>query len=165
MSASFKQEKKIFLRPGQVFFTNRPSVVTTVLGSCVSVTMFSADHRCGAICHAILPEEKDPGDACRYVDSSIMKMLRAFSRNGIDYSRIEVKLFGGSDVLPVVEAGKQRATVGQQNIEAAMRVIERERLNLAASDLGGVRGRKILFRTHTGEILLKRLHRVERPTP
>jgi chemotaxis protein CheD len=137
-------------------------VVTTVLGSCVSVTMFSAEHRCGAICHAMLPEEKLPGDACRYVDSSIMKMLRVFSRNGIDLSRIEVKLFGGSDVLPVLETGEHGATVGRQNIDAALRVIERERLSLAASDLGGLRGRKILFHTHTGEILLKRLQRIER---
>jgi chemotaxis protein CheD len=163
MSASFKQEKKVFLRPGEFFFSDLPSVVTTVLGSCVSVTMFSAEHHSGAICHALLPEEKDAGDACRYVDSSIMKMLRAFSRNGIDHSRIEVKLFGGSDVLPVVDVGKQGTTVGRQNIDAALRVIERERLNIAASDLGGVRGRKILFHTHTGEILLKRLNRIERP--
>lgn len=164
MSPSSKQEKKIFLKPGQVYFSHLPSLVTTVLGSCVSVTMHSADHRCGAICHALLPEGRDAGDPCRYVDSSIMEMLRAFSRNGIESSRIEVKVFGGSDVLPVVEDGTPRPSVGQQNIDAALRVIERERLHLAASDLGGTRGRKILFRTHTGEILLKRLHRIERST-
>ena len=37
----------------------------------------------------------------------------------------------------------------------ALQVIEDERLVLAASSVGGKRGRKIYFYTHTGEVLLK----------
>lgn len=155
--------RKVYLKPGESLFAGRPTVVTTVLGSCVSVTMFSVAHLYGAICHAVLPEDNAQDEAYRYVDSSIMDMLRKFDRHGIKRSQIEVKLFGGSDILPVNDSTRERcATVGTQNIETALRIIGRERLRLVASDVGGEQGRKILFHTHTGEILLKRLRKMTR---
>lgn len=161
MSSAVAIPTGVYLKPGDIYFSLRPSVVTTVLGSCVSVTMFSPEHGCGAICHAVLPEGRDPGAACRYVDSAIKRMLRSFERRGIDPLRLEVKLFGGSDVLPSYPKRDAGMTVGRQNIESALKVLEQHRLRVTASDLGGPRGRKIVFFTHTGEILLKRLHRME----
>lgn len=161
MSSAGAEPARIYLKPGDIYFSMRPSVVTTVLGSCVSVTMFSAGHGCGAICHAVLPEGKDPGDTCRYVDSAIKRMLRSFERRGIDPLLLEVKLFGGSDVLPACPQREAGMSVGRQNIESALKVLEQQRLRVTASDLGGPRGRKIVFFTHTGEILLKRLHKME----
>jgi chemotaxis protein CheD len=148
---------KVFLTPGEIYVSQRPSIVSTVLGSCVSVTMFNSERRIGAICHAVLPEEKTPGEAFRYVDSSILVMLKSFDRNGISRCEIEVKLFGGSDILPNDGGNGKKKTVGRQNIEAALRAVERERLRLVASDLGGTQGRKIFFNTYSGEIFLKRI--------
>ena len=153
---------KVYLKPGELYFSARPAIVSTVLGSCVSVTMFNRGRSVGAICHAVLPEEKSPGEAFRYVDSSIRIMLRSFKRHGIHSSEIEVKLFGGSDVLPHDDDRDRGFTVGKQNIEVALDVIEKEGLLLITSDLGGTQGRKILFNTHTGEILLKRLRKIKR---
>jgi chemotaxis protein CheD len=154
--------ENIFLKPGEVYFSERPSIVSTVLGSCISVTMFSPERHIGAICHAVLPEERASGEAFRYVDSSILTMLKGFDRYGIPRSRIEVKLFGGADMLPATPFKTREGSVGRQNIEIAMRVVEREKLRLVASDLGSTHGRKIFFNTHTGEILLKRLGKVKR---
>ncbi|HET6419952.1 MAG TPA: chemotaxis protein CheD [Geobacteraceae bacterium] len=163
MNRADERDRKVFLKPGESYFAERPTVVATVLGSCVSVTMFSAERHCGAICHAVLPEENAPGEACRYVDASIMDMLRFFDRRRIKRSQIEVKLFGGSNILPASDVSRGRgASVGSQNIETALRIIEREQLRLVASDVGGDQGRKILFHTDTGEILLKRLGKIKR---
>jgi chemotaxis receptor (MCP) glutamine deamidase CheD len=52
-----------------------------------------------------------------------------------------------------------RASVGQLNICTAFQVLEMERLRVAASDVGGLRGRKILFSAHTGEVFLRRLRK------
>jgi chemotaxis protein CheD len=153
---------KIFLKPGEIYFSEQPSIVSTVLGSCVSVTMFSPERHIGAICHAVLPEEREAGEAFRYVDSSILTMLEGFDRYGIPRSHIEVKLFGGAEMLPPGPVRRKDSSVGRQNIEIAMQVVERENLQLVASDLGGVHGRKIFFNTHTGEILLKRLRKARR---
>lgn len=149
----------IVLKPGELYATERPVLVTTVLGSCISVTMFCRTRRAGAICHALLPSSagRDDGNEFRYVDTSISAMLRRFSAWGIGQWELEIKVFGGSDMLASVEGSGHG--VGRQNIEMALRVIEAERLALIASDLGGNRGRKLFFKPHTGEVLVKRLAR------
>lgn len=152
----------IYLRPGEHFFTVTPAIVSTVLGSCVSITMHNPKDQMSAICHAVLPEEIISGEPYRYVDSSIAAMLRMFDRYGVAKSDIEVKLFGGSDILPPSENCYREMTVGKQNIIQAQQSIEREQLKLLAYDVGGTLGRKLFFHTHTGEIYLKRLRNVTR---
>ncbi len=89
-----------------------------------------------------------------------MRMLEWFLQLGVEREEIDVKVFGGSDMIGCTEM-KSRATVGQQNISKAFQVLEMERLRIAASDVGGQRGRKLFFSTHTGEVLLKRLRKSE----
>jgi chemotaxis protein CheD len=69
---------------------------------------------------------------------------------------VRVKLFGGADVLLVVNAAA-RPTVGALNCEAALRVLEEKGFEVVASSLGGTTGVHIKFNTETGEVLLKRL--------
>jgi chemotaxis protein CheD len=147
----------IYLKPGEHYFTASPTIVSTVLGSCVSITMHNQEYQMSAICHAVLPEEIIPGEPYRYVDSAIAAMLRMFGRHGIYKSDLVVKLFGGSNILPPSQNSYRDMTVGMQNILSAQQIIKNEQLNLLASDVGGTRGRKLFFYTHTGEIYLKRL--------
>jgi chemotaxis protein CheD len=148
---------KIYLKPGELHFAVTPTIVSTVLGSCVSITMHNRQYQLGVICHAVLPEELAPGEPYRYVDSSVAAMLRMFARYGIAKSDIEVKIFGGAETLPLYEKSSHTVTVGKQNILRAHQIIEKEHLKLLASDVGGTRGRKLLFYTQTGEIYLQRL--------
>lgn len=146
---------KVYLKPGELHFAATPAVVTTVLGSCVSVTMFDRLSGTAAICHALLPEGPR-SDAFRYVDSSIIHMLEMFAAHGVNRQRLEVKVFGGADMLG---AGGRRVGVGRRNVEIATLVLAANGLTVAAQDVGGTRGRKLFFVTHTGEVFLKRLRR------
>jgi chemotaxis protein CheD len=157
----------LYLKPAEIYMADSPSIVKTVLGSCVSITMFNHRLKVGAICHGLLPHCKGKTrckGACnagfKYVDCSIRHMLEQFSSLGIGHREIEVKLFGGADMFRT--GAGERETVGAQNTQTALRIIEKEHLNLCKTDTGGDRGRKIFFYTHTGEIFLKRLGRSER---
>ena len=155
-----------FLKPGEMFIGENPTLVTTLLGSCVSVTMYSQRFKIGAICHGLLPSCKgkrrcDCTDSFRYVDCSIRQMMKGFHQMGIGRGEIEVKVFGGSDMFSADEKPGIGIAVGAQNVEMALTMIEREELRLLVSDVGGYRGRKIIFYTHTGEVLLKRLNERE----
>ena len=159
----------IYLKPGDICISDKPALISTLLGSCVAVTMFSRRLRAGAICHGLLPSckgkkpcecDKYCREGVRYVDCSIMRMLGWFMQNGVAREDIDVKVFGGSDMLSLPE-GTAKVSVGQQNIAVAFRVIEKEMLRVSASDVGGPRGRKIIFSSVTGEVLLKRLHKSE----
>lgn len=155
----------LFLKPGEMRICEKPTIVTTLLGSCVAVAMYNERLRVGAICHGLLPSCKNaqPCDGqCpekfKYVDCSIRRMLEVFHKRGIVQSEIDVKVFGGSDMFKVNDRASKSSSVGRQNVEKALQIVDNEGLRIIATDLGGLRGRKIYFYTHTGEVLLKRLN-------
>jgi chemotaxis protein CheD len=135
-------------------------ILHTILGSCVSVTFRSAKLGAGALCHGVLPR-CPPGsvapDGFRFVDFSIRYLAEQFHSLGASRQELEVKVFGGADVLPVSAGRMAKATVGALNCEAALEVLRELGFNPAASDLGGPRGRIIHFDTGTGEVRVYRL--------
>ena len=154
----------VFLKPGEMVFSLEPVQVTTLLGSCVAVTMFSPRLRLGAICHALLPscrrEHSCGNQECgKYVQCAIELMLGQFTTHGVLVSEIEAKLFGGSDMFDTVEG--RRLSVGRQNQEMALKTLEESSVRVLTRDLGGPRGRKIIFHSHTGEVFLKRMRKTE----
>ena len=154
----------VYLQPGEVYYSERPTLVMTVLGSCISVTMFNLRLGFGGICHVLLPKcrtETCAGvcdEAYRYMDCAIKGMIGQFAGKGSDPGQIEVKIFGGSDIL-MVDGHEKYVSVGKQNIEVAKRIFLEEGLKVRASHVGGTQGRKIFFFTHTGEVLMKKIHR------
>jgi chemotaxis protein CheD len=150
---------RIYLKPGELVTTHEPAIITTILGSCVAVTMFSKRLRMGSICHAMLPKNppSNGSDTFRYVDSSILYMIEKLLLVGVRKDEIVVKLLGGADVLDRIDG--RTISVGQQNIRQAVEIIRKEGLSLAACDVGGQFGRKIVFYGHTGRVLLRRVNR------
>jgi chemotaxis protein CheD len=158
----------ISLQPGEFHLSRNPSILQTILGSCVSVTFWSPRLRTGAMSHGVLPRcpallplnSNIVAEGCRYVDFSIRYLVEQFELLGVSRDHIEVKLFGGADVLPVA-ARPGKPTVGAQNCQVALQVLQEEGLLVRASDLGGVRGRTIHFNTGTGDVFLHRLGKLD----
>lgn len=158
----------VHLKPGEMFISGKPTLVITVLGSCVAATMFCRRSKTGAICHGLLPACKKSGpcdgsclEGFRYIDCSIMRMVDEFSKRGIGPAEIELKLFGGADMFDSYVIANRDQTVGRQNIRMAQKIVEQEHLRISKSDLGGHAGRKILFYTDSGDVFLKRLGKGE----
>jgi chemotaxis protein CheD len=154
----------VYLKPAELCITDKPSVVRTVLGSCLAVTMFNPRLRVSAICHALLPqpdqhdaENETPIDRLKYVNSVIPEMLAKLKEYGVEPNEIEVKMFGGADMLNSKAERTSNQPVGRLNILKATNILDTHGLRVSISDVGGTMGRKIFFYTHTGEVLLKRL--------
>jgi chemotaxis protein CheD len=152
------------LQPGELYLARGPAILRTILGSCVGVAFRSARLGAGALCHGVLPRCPavwPPGfgvaDGFRYVDFSIRYLVKQFEALGACRGELEIKIFGGADVLSPSGSGLDRPTVGALNCSAAAEVLAEEGLTVSASDVGGVRGRRIHFHTGTGEVLVHRL--------
>jgi chemotaxis protein CheD len=152
------------LQPGELYLAWTPAILRTILGSCVSVTLWSERLGVGALSHGVLPRCPpsqppgfNPSDGYRYVDFSIQYLAQQFDSLGARRDELEVKLFGGADVLPIVSTYAERPTIGALNCRAALETLAEEGFTVIASDLGGVRGRKIHFHTGTGEVLVQKL--------
>ena len=158
------------LQPGELYLARSPSILRTILGSCVGVSFWSARLGAGALCHGVLPrcptflpKGFSLSAGYRYVDFSIRYLAQQFDSLGAHRDEVEIKLFGGADVLPVT-GRRNRPTVGALNCMAALEVLEQKGFIVSASDLGGIRGRRIHFHTGTGEVLLQRLKAWRDPT-
>jgi chemotaxis protein CheD len=149
------------IQPGKLYLARSPMVLQTILGSCVSATFRHAKSGAGAMCHGVLPRcpaGADPAELHRYVDFSIRYLIRQFDSLGAIRAEVEVKLFGGADVLQIPPSRTGKATVGAMNCEVALEVLKEEGFTVSASDLGGKVGRTIHFDTATGEVLVHRLN-------
>jgi chemotaxis protein CheD len=152
---------ELYVQPGESQLVRKPAILRTVLGSCVGITFLIPRLGIGALCHPMLPRYPAKPHAGvvagrRYVDFAVCDLARQFDSLGVDRGEVEVKLFGGGDVLMVNDEAC-RPTVGKLNCESAMRVLHEQGFEITASSLGGVTGLNILFNTNTGEVRLKRL--------
>ncbi|BBD09600.1 chemotaxis protein CheD [Desulfovibrio ferrophilus] len=147
----------ISLGVGEGVIAGKPTAVSTVLGSCVAVTFHDPVRRLGAVFHALLPNwgdypnSKNPGEF-KYVDAAIQHFANAMYLQGSSRANVVCKVFGGANAM-----FKEQFGVGQRNVLTAFKTLEGERLRVVASDVGGNRGRKLIFITHTGEVFMKRL--------
>ncbi|EMG37267.1 chemotaxis protein [Desulfocurvibacter africanus PCS] len=146
----------LMIAAGGVFV--EPTTVQTVLGSCVSVTFHCPVRHIGGIFHALLPRAADyPRDnpastPYKYVDTAILAVLDGLEKQGVRRQGLEAKVFGGS-----CGNQDQSSGVGLRNVEVAFETLERCRVRVKAADVGGRRGRKLLFMSHAGDVYVKRL--------
>lgn len=145
----------VFLKPGEVVVTREPALITTVLGSCIAVTMFSPAAGTGAICHAMLPGGSGQSNDLRYVETAVAYIYRMMIVSGIPDDLV-VKLFGGAAVLET-GAPESRKTIGDENISSAENVLAMFNLSVAARDVGGNRGRRLYFCTRGGDVFLRKV--------
>ncbi len=164
MNSSSHDLPVIYLKTGELYFSEQPATVITVLGSCLAVTLFHRRTGTGAICHGLMPECRERAGCsseCRepgkYVECAIQWMVNRFRRKQVMLRETEVKVFGGSDMFDAARNGKGGIPVGKLNITMAMKRLELEGLHILSIDVGGAQGRKLFFDTGTGEVLLKRL--------
>jgi len=153
----------VYVQPGESHLVRGPAVLHTVLGSCVGVTFRHEGLEIGALCHPMLPHrpchvrgQLDVAAARRYVDYAIRDLAAQFDSLGAKRAEIEVKVFGGADVLQVRDDAL-RPTVGRANREMALEVLRSEGFQVMAQQLGGPVGFHIDFYTATGEVRLRRL--------
>lgn len=144
----------------------RPSLIHTILGSCVSVTFHHPGTAYGGIFHAFLPvaaryEATDM--VCqpyKYVDTAIGMICRRFTGFGVPLEEVACKVFGGANAL-----FDETSAMGPQNVEVALTVLNARNLRVTATHVGGDSGRKLVFVTHTGEVFLKMLRRTSCAQP
>jgi chemotaxis protein CheD len=154
----------VYLKPGEYYFGDQPVQIHTVLGSCVAVSMFHRRTGLAALCHTLAPDCRS-AVACQkrcdrpyhYVSCTIPSMIRSFSARMIPASDVEVKLFGGAALIDAPEGDAHGSSVGMMNIAAARNSFQKLGIILKASDVGGRCGRKIIFDTRTGDVLVKRM--------
>lgn len=147
-------EKTIYI--GEVFASREPTIIKTLLGSCVAVCLWDPVARVGGMNHFLLPRalQESTDDPARFgvhaMDLLICEMLKA----GADRMRLRAKVFGGAHVLAIAE---DEDGVPSQNITFALEFLKREGFKLTGSDLGGYLPRRVHFQSDSGRGFVQRV--------
>jgi chemotaxis protein CheD len=164
MPHSLSEKPVIHVHQGEYFISgSRPVVACTVLGSCVAVIMYDPELKLGAMNHGVMPRSatcvgRHCGDSAYFVDSSTQLIYKELLQAGADSSRLVVKVFGAASVLSL-DRGEQGFRMGCRNREAVLDTLRQLGLEAYRIDLGGERGRKIVFDPHNGDVWVKKLVR------
>lgn len=157
MSTPVKIERlAIYLQPGQLHVSKEPCAVTTILGSCVAVCLIDTVRKIGGINHFLLPYgEGGKSSSVRFGDLAIRSLLQQIFGFGGHRGDLQAKVFGGACVLD--HPPKAEVHLGMKNVMAAEKLLTEENIPIVAKDVGGQRGRKLIFHTDDGAAWVKTL--------
>ncbi|WP_127714801.1 CheR family methyltransferase [Halobacteriovorax sp. HLS] len=149
-----KNLKSEFLPPGGLYFRTTPSLISTTLGSCVSVIIFDPIKMTSGICHYLnsFPEQNSKHHENEYGIFAIENLIQKFLQNGSMRASLKAKIYGGANVTGDKYTGLQLC---QNNISIAIDTLDKHGIPILDRNIRGKFGREITFNTSTFEVTLK----------
>lgn len=149
-----------FLHVGQVFVSAEAQSIALILGSCVGVCIWDPVNGIGGAVHYLLPswDEKNLPSP-RYGNVAVSVLLQKLLETGADRRQLRAKVFGGGclfDSLREPSSNKEQH-LGSRNVEIALEMLAKAQIPVVSTEVGADRGQRIIFRTDTGDALVKTL--------
>ena len=138
--------QRVYLAPGRLYASGEDVQVTTILGSCVGVCIWDATAQVGGLNHFLLPSGSPASP--RFGDSAVALLIGRLLELGAHRGRLSAKVFGGACVLEAFRADEW--SLGTRNVEMAREQLAAASIPVVGEDVGGDRGRKLVFHVRTG---------------
>ncbi|MFW5811032.1 MAG: chemotaxis protein CheD, partial [Thermodesulfobacteriota bacterium] len=68
---------------------------------------------------------------------------------------LEAQIIGGA-----YNPGISGKNIGRENIQVARKLLARKRIRIVSEDVGGEKGRKVVFNTHTNEVAVIKVEKL-----
>lgn len=148
----------VFLHPGQVHVDAHPGCVSTVCGPGVVACLWDGANRWGGIFHYLVGAVPGRAQATPQLGSvGLARTLRLLRELGSDVRELRAKVFGGATApngtvdLRAIAAGN--VAFIHDSLAALHIPVQRE-------DVGGQRGRKIVYYTESNRVKVLRAERI-----
>ncbi len=140
----------VITQGGQAVSTDPKAVISTVLGSCVSVCLWDPLARVGGMNHMLLTSSASNSFDCNLAGLNAMELLiNAMLKEGARRTRLVAKVFGGAQMVNGLPS------IGTNNAVFTMDFLRREQILVAGKSLGGTRARHLLFWPAAGVVRQK----------
>lgn len=139
-----------YLMPGKIFAAAQPFAISTIVGSGVALCLWDSAQRIGGANHFMLPEGPEGSEnGTRYANIANAALLQRMLDLGASIQTLKARIFGGS--LPGVTFSSGGDCVGDRNVNTVNHFLKMNGIPLLQSEVGGTRGRKLVFHTDDGE--------------
>jgi chemotaxis protein CheD len=157
-------ETAIKVFPGEHYVSDRSDeMLVTILGSCVAACIRDPRAGIGGMNHFMLPEAGSSGpgwdtasSSMRYGNVAMERLINDLLARGGMRTRLEIKVFGGGNVL------NASTNIGHRNADFVEDYLAAEDLPIVAHHLRGSLPRRVHYFPATGRVLLRELQRTER---
>ena len=135
-----------------------PTLISAVVGSCVAVCLWDRKREYGGMSLFLYPQTRDSGQATtRFGNVATRTLIRLFLEEGSLKKFLEAQVFGGAHPNDGTSEAMQ---IGRQNILIARQILMKSGIPITSEDVGGVRGRKLVYNTLTNEVVSLRVERL-----
>jgi chemotaxis protein CheD len=152
-----KPGQHVVLMPGQMHFGHHAGTIRTLLGSCVSITLWHPIRKIGGMCHYLLPSRShrlhEPTDG-KYGDEAIEAMVKEIEKTRTNPKDYIAHLYGGADTMP--DGTNLKFNVGERNIEQGWKLIDQYGFQLMGVDVGEDVPRTVTITLATGDVTMNR---------
>lgn len=146
------------ITPGQIFTCAEQAMVSAVLGTCVAVCLHDRRLKIGGMNHFLYPKSGFFGSASNdYGDVAIPALINKLRRQGSRVEDLEAQIFGGGEIQ-----GDKWGSTGGKNVKIARKILKKNGIRIVSEDVGGLKGRRLIFHTGTNEALIMKTHRIRR---
>jgi len=145
-----------FLLPGYVYMSKDSSLISTVVGSCVAVSLWDYKKESGGMAHFLYPMIKDKSQAVvLYGNVAISCMIKLLIGEGSKLEHLTAQIFGGA-INPL--GGCER--IGVENVRIAQKLLTSKHIPITSEDTGGTMGRKIVYNTLHNEAIVYKVNKL-----
>jgi chemotaxis protein CheD len=133
-------------------------MISAVLGTCVAVCLHDRRLKIGGMNHFLYPKSGFFGSPSNeYGDVAINQLIGKLRRMGSRMEDLEAQIVGGATISGV----RQEAT-GGKNVKIARKILKKNGIPVISEDVGGFKGRRLIFHAGTNETLVMKTHRIRR---
>lgn len=162
---------EIFLQPGDFYFGDMNTRIRTLLGSCVSITMWHPTRLIGGMCHYLLPSRESSSANSldgRYAKEAMQMFAQEIRATKTHPSEYTVKLFGAGNMFSGIKIKNQCnpsgctdsintcMNISCKNMTIARSLVASHGFAVAAEDLGGNGHRQIVFDINNGYVWVRK---------
>lgn len=145
---------QVYLHAGQLVAVSAPTSITTVLGSCIAVCLYDPMAGVGGMNHFLLPLHVERERSARFGTVAVPLLVDAVVKAGASRHGLVAKVFGGASVIGAMAQGRR---LGDENARLALRLLDEARIPVLDQDVGGSRGRKLVFFADEGTAWVRQL--------
>ena len=138
---------------GDIKIAEAPQQISTYLGSCIAVCLYSQKRKVGGMLHFMLSSSKLASanlkvNKAKYADTGIIELIDQLKKKyELEARDLEAKIFGGAKVLSGISLN-----IGGDNEKAAREILSQLKIRITASKTGGEKGYKIRLDLEQGKI-------------
>jgi chemotaxis protein CheD len=137
---------------GQAALAAEPVKLTTILGSCIAVALYSPRLRLGMLSHVLLPHSTGPtAYPAKFADTVVPHMLSILQGHGVRPEGLIAKIAGGACMF----GNCKTMQIGDNNIQVTLAALADAGIRVVGQHVGGSLGRRVAFDLTNGNLTVE----------